>query len=81
MVNQSEVRFYTFYNNREDANIVISLTPLNDGDADLLVSYGADERPVTYSAADWSSMLMVCFFILSNCLFFYGLSLFFLIFI
>ena len=40
--------------NRRDTNILITLTPLNDGDPDLVVDFGDEKRP-TYNSYRWAS--------------------------
>lgn len=40
--------------NRKQATILISLTPVSDGDPDLVVDFGVDKRP-TYTNYRWAS--------------------------
>ena len=42
---EDQYTYYSFAVFQQSCTILISLTMLNDGDADLVVSYGADERP------------------------------------
>jgi hypothetical protein len=44
-IREGEFRYYVFYNSRKDSKILVSLTPLDEGDVDLYVGFGRDERP------------------------------------
>eukprot|EP01016_Furgasonia_blochmanni_P038815 TRINITY_DN473_c0_g1_i16.p1 TRINITY_DN473_c0_g1~~TRINITY_DN473_c0_g1_i16.p1 ORF type:complete len:650 (+),score=212.22 TRINITY_DN473_c0_g1_i16:49-1950(+) len=44
-VEKGAITYFTFSVNRQRTNILISLTPLNDGDPDLVVDKGIDSRP------------------------------------
>ena len=59
VVNASSYKYYDFYNDREDATLLITLTCFSDGEPDLYVSKGSDARPnqndFTWSAATWES--------------------------
>lgn len=54
-LNKKQIKYYSLFNSLEDTTIVVSLTPLNDGDADLFIAFGEDERPVNADSSDWKS--------------------------
>lgn len=53
-VQENSIVYYIFELNRPTAQILVSLTPINNGDPDLVVSKGGEERP-TATKYRWAS--------------------------
>lgn len=53
-VDKHTIKYFSIYVNQPDCVLLIAVTPIGDGDPDLVVSKGRDERP-TLENYDWIS--------------------------